>query len=189
MRKATMTPEELRQMKLKSGYREPQRIITHYKPTKPASTVTEDKEHIGLEHHAERRAQNRAIRDKAQNTPKEKIKRAVKKGAEKVKAGVDYAAPRIKAGAMRVAANANRSAGGRDSGMINIRPPADMFSFQAPSFMMGPPGLGLGMQQEPAPRPRRRKPKKRRAPARHQEQGQNWRELGGVPDSVKRWMM
>ena len=115
----------------------------------------------------------------AKVTGKEKFKQAIKKAG-------DYVAPKIKNAGMRVAQNAERSAG-RDSGMINIRPPEDMYSFKAPSYMMGMPG------QEPAPRaaPRRKKPKnkktKRAAP--RKQGGQNWQQLGGVPPEVKRWMM
>lgn len=108
---------------------------------------------------------------------KEKVHNALKKAG-------DYVAPRIK----RVAENAQRGQQ-RDSGMINISPPKDMFSFQAPSFMMGAPRMG--MQEPAAPRPRRRKsPKKKSAPRRQSSGGgQNWQQLGAVPDSVKRWMM
>lgn len=111
---------------------------------------------------------------------KEKVKSAIKKT-------VEYAAPKIKSAGMRVAQNAERSSS-RDSGMINIRPPDDMFSFQAPSYMMGMPG----QPERPAPAPRRKKRKKTAAPARRQPQSQRdagWRELGGVPESVKKWMM
>lgn len=114
---------------------------------------------------------------------KEKVKSAVKKGGAAVKRGVEYAAPKIKRAAVNVARNANRSAG-RDTGLMNIQPPRDMFSFQAPSFMYGP----MVPEPEPAPRRRRRKPIKKSAP-RRQAQGPGWQEIGGVPDSVKRWMM
>jgi hypothetical protein len=171
-------------MKKAGAPRGPQKIVTHYTPTKSTPNVTEDKEHIGLEHHAERREQNQAIKNKAQNTPKEKLKRVVKKGAEKVKQGVDYAVPRIKSGAVRIAANAERSSGGRDSG-FHISPPPDMFSFQAPSFMMGP----MGPPEPARRRQKRRKPKKhsvgRKTP---RQSGQGWQEIGAIPDSIKRWV-
>jgi hypothetical protein len=174
------TESEFNQAQKKAGAtRGPQKITTHYTPTKPAQGVTEDKEHIGLEHHAERRSQNRAIRDKVQNTPKEKLKRGVKKAG-------DYLGPKVQGGLKRFAENAARSSGSDGSGGFHLAPPPDdMFSFQAPSYMMGMPG------QEPAPRPAPRKKRKKNKPARRQprEQGQNRNQLGAVPSEVKRWMM
>ena len=111
-------------------------------------------------------------------TKRERIGKAIKKAG-------DYAAPKIKSGVMRFAENASRSSGKDSSGGFHLSPPPDMFSFQAPSFMMGP----MGPQEPAAPRPRRRKAKKKQAPARRQARGQGWQEIGGVPPEVKRWMM
>jgi hypothetical protein len=114
-------------------------------------------------------------------TRKEKVGNAIRKAG-------DLVAPKVQGGLKRFAENAARSSGDDGSGGFHLAPPPDdMFSFQAPSYMMGMPG----QPERPAPVPRRRKRKKSKpvSARRRQPQEQNWGQLGAVPDSVKRWMM
>ena len=212
-RKAKMTQEEYDEFKKKTGHREGQKIKTYYEPTMPSPNVQDanKKEREGFAHHAERREQNRTIRDNARkNRPfKEKIGEAsgkigsaVRHGAEKIK---DVGGPILS----NMAANARRqieeghkpsgkTSGKRQSKRQGGRAQPDFgptsMHIEPPQFTM-PPGFmmmgGMG-QPEPEYKPpvKRRKPRRRRAPVQRQEPaGPDWRELGGVPENVKRWMI
>jgi len=207
-RHARMTQAEYDAFKAKSGYREGQKIKTYYKPTKPAPNLQDanEKEREGLAHHAERRELNRSIRDKARkNRPfKEKIGEAsgkigsaVRHGAEKIK---EVGGPMLS----NIATNARRqmeeghepprkSSSKRQGGRVQPDFGPTSMHIQAPQIEM-PTAWMMGMGQEPEPERqapvRRKKSRQRRAPVQRQEPaGPDWRELGGVPENVKRWMI
>jgi len=208
-RRAIMTQDELADLKRKTGYREEQKIKTYYKPTNPTPNIQDanEKEREGFAHHAERREQNRTIRDNARkNRPfKEKIGEAsgkigsaVRHGAEKIK---DVGGPilsNMAANARRQIEEGHKPSGKRQSKRRGGRAQPDFgptsMHIEPPQFTM-PPGFmmmgGMG-QPEPEYKPpvKRRKPRRRRAPVQRQEPaGPDWRELGGVPENVKRWII
>jgi hypothetical protein len=191
---------EFNQAQKKAGGKpQGQSVKTYYKPSKPSANTKDvnEGEREGLKHHAERVASNRKQRDNARkNRPlKEKVHDALGRVGTKVKGAVGPALG-------SAVENINKGRSGVTGAVegFHIAPPATGFTMPninpmtmgmgsmgiagPPSWMMG------GMMGEPEPErraPRRRN--RRRAPAQHREPaGPSWEHLGGVPDSVKRWM-
>ena len=162
-----MTQAEYEAFQKKTGHREPQKVTTYY--------VEAKKEEDGLKHHAERREHNRKLRDK-QMPAKAKVHHAIEKLAP--------AANWLKGKIGQVAENARRNPG--PSGFI-LAPPSMGGGMD---FSLGPFGPEPRRQRAPPQEPRSRSRSRRAAPRREprEPEGPDWRSMGEVPDSVKRWM-
>ena len=167
---AKMTQAEYEAFQKKTGHREPQKVTTYY--------VEAKKEEDGLKHHAERREHNRKLRDK-QMPRKEKVRRTVQTVKEKLTPAANW----LKGKIGQVAENARRS---QEPGGFSITPPRNM----GMDFSLGPFGPEPSRQRAQLQEPRSRSRGGRRQPPREprEPEGPDWRAMGEVPDSVKRWM-
>lgn len=204
---AKMTEAEFAAMKKKSGYHEKQEVKVYYEPTNKSGGYEDagEKERAGLKRHADRREQNRQIRDKAlANRPfKEKAKDAIRGGVQKVRNLRENI----------IIEDAGKAFGKSKTANPIIRTPPDShFMFPKinpmnigldspgiagpPAWMMGGGGLGMGMGMgNDRPQPPRRKPKRRKRrrddydePAPRRRPQTSYQDLGGIPPEVRKWM-